>query len=152
MKAISVLSALTLASRAAASQQDLPCDSMTPETWVLLQAMQAVEGLKTKGDKKAAVEQIKALYQTFVESDCTMVEVRRACSCQGQTRLMGVRICISARPSLMGGIAAAHFISMSLGNKASTAPRATNMRQDERHQACAWVYRSIRWQRPRMAS
>ena len=43
---------------------------------VRYQAMQAVEGLKTKGDKMAAAEQIKALYQTFVKSDCTMVEVR----------------------------------------------------------------------------
>ena len=37
--------------------------------------MQAVEGLETKGDKKAAAQQIKALYETFVKSDCTMVEV-----------------------------------------------------------------------------
>ena len=42
--------------------------------------MQAVEGLKTKGDKKKAAEQIKALYETFVKSDCTMVEVRMRAS------------------------------------------------------------------------
>ena len=41
-----------------------------------MQAQQAVEGLKVSGDKKAAAEQIKALYKTFTESDCTMVEVR----------------------------------------------------------------------------
>ena len=40
-----------------------------------MQAMQAVEGLNTKGDKQAAAQQIKALYETFVKSDCTMVEV-----------------------------------------------------------------------------
>ncbi|CAL5221179.1 g3325 [Coccomyxa viridis] len=39
------------------------------------QANQAVEGLKVTGDKKAAADQIKALYKTFAESDCTMVEV-----------------------------------------------------------------------------
>ena len=46
------------------------------------QASQMVEGLQIKGDKKAAVEQIKALYKCFTESDCTMVEVRL-----GQSRL-----------------------------------------------------------------
>ncbi len=40
-----------------------------------MQANQAVEGLKVTGDKKAAADQIKALYKTFAESDCTMVEV-----------------------------------------------------------------------------
>ena len=35
-----------------------------------------VEGLAVKGDKKAAAEQIKALYKCFTDSDCTMVEVR----------------------------------------------------------------------------
>ncbi len=40
-----------------------------------LQALQAVEALKVSGDKKAAADQIKALYETFVTSDCTMVEV-----------------------------------------------------------------------------
>ena len=40
------------------------------------QASQMVEGLHIKGDKKAAVKQIKALYKCFTESDCTMVEVR----------------------------------------------------------------------------
>ncbi|KAK9915111.1 hypothetical protein WJX75_004823 [Coccomyxa subellipsoidea] len=39
------------------------------------QANQAVEALKVSGDKKAAADQIKALYETFVKSDCTMVEV-----------------------------------------------------------------------------
>ncbi|BDA43672.1 Succinate-CoA ligase [ADP-forming] subunit beta, mitochondrial [Coccomyxa sp. Obi] len=39
------------------------------------QANQAVEALKVTGDKKAAADQIKALYETFVKSDCTMVEV-----------------------------------------------------------------------------
>lgn len=35
-----------------------------------------VDGLKIKSDdKKAAAEQIKALYNTFKASDCTMVEV-----------------------------------------------------------------------------
>ena len=34
-----------------------------------------MEGLKVSGDQKAAAEQIKALYKTFTESDCTMVEV-----------------------------------------------------------------------------
>ena len=44
------------------------------------QAAKMVEGLAVKGGKKAAAEQIKALYRCFVESDCTMVEVRRAVS------------------------------------------------------------------------
>lgn len=43
-----------------------------------MQAHEAVDGLKVTGDKAAAAEQIKALYKTFAESDCTMVEVRAA--------------------------------------------------------------------------
>jgi succinyl-CoA synthetase beta subunit len=39
------------------------------------QAATVVDGLKVTGDKKAAAEQIKALYKLFVEADCTMVEV-----------------------------------------------------------------------------
>lgn len=39
------------------------------------QANEMVEGLQIKGDKQAAVEQIKALYKCFTDSDCTMVEV-----------------------------------------------------------------------------
>ncbi len=34
-----------------------------------------MEALKVSGNKKAAADQIKALYETFVKSDCTMVEV-----------------------------------------------------------------------------
>lgn len=45
-----------------------------------MQAQQAVDGLKVTGDKMAAKEQIKALYKTFTESDCTMVEVCPTCS------------------------------------------------------------------------
>ena len=40
------------------------------------QAMRAVDALKTQGDKAAAAQQMKSLYETFVKSDCTMVEVR----------------------------------------------------------------------------
>lgn len=39
------------------------------------QVQTVVEGLTVSGDKKAAGEQIKALYQLFVDKDCTMVEV-----------------------------------------------------------------------------
>eukprot|EP00565_Helicotheca_tamesis_P000971 CAMPEP_0185739102 /NCGR_PEP_ID=MMETSP1171-20130828/34603_1 /TAXON_ID=374046 /ORGANISM="Helicotheca tamensis, Strain CCMP826" /LENGTH=416 /DNA_ID=CAMNT_0028410549 /DNA_START=39 /DNA_END=1289 /DNA_ORIENTATION=- len=39
------------------------------------QAMQVVDGLTVAGDKAAAAEQIKALYNLFVSKDCTMVEV-----------------------------------------------------------------------------
>lgn len=39
------------------------------------QAQQVVDGLKVTGDKKAAAEQIKGLYNLFVKADCTMVEV-----------------------------------------------------------------------------
>ena len=39
------------------------------------QAAQMVEGLAVTGDKEAAKEQIKALYRTFTDCDCTMVEV-----------------------------------------------------------------------------
>merc|ERR1719506_1697964 len=39
------------------------------------QAFEVVEGLQASGDKKAAAEQIKALYRLFTEADCTMVEV-----------------------------------------------------------------------------
>ena len=39
------------------------------------QADEAVAALQVRGDKDAAKEQIKALYKTFAESDCTMVEV-----------------------------------------------------------------------------
>ena len=48
-----------------------------------MQAQQAVDGLKVTGDKTAAKEQIKALYKTFTDSDCTMVEVCLACSIHG---------------------------------------------------------------------
>lgn len=39
------------------------------------QASKIVDGLEVSGDKAAAVDQVKGLYQLFVESDCTMVEV-----------------------------------------------------------------------------
>ena len=39
------------------------------------QAEQMAEGLKVTGNKEAAKDQIKALYKTFTECDCTMVEV-----------------------------------------------------------------------------
>jgi len=39
------------------------------------QALSVVEGLEVTGDKGAAATQIKALYNLFAESDCTMVEV-----------------------------------------------------------------------------
>lgn len=39
------------------------------------QAAEAVAALEIKGDKAAAKEQVKALYRTFAECDCTMVEV-----------------------------------------------------------------------------
>ncbi len=53
----------------------MPCVT-GPYGEVYMQAQQAVEGLKVSGDINAAAEQIKALYKTFTESDCTMVEVR----------------------------------------------------------------------------
>ena len=40
------------------------------------QAGKMVDGLKVKGDRQKAIEQIKALYNVFTSSDCTMVEVR----------------------------------------------------------------------------
>ena len=46
-----------------------------------MQANEAVEGLKVTGDKKAAADQIKALYKTFTDCDCTMVEVSMAAPC-----------------------------------------------------------------------
>lgn len=39
------------------------------------QVNEVVEGLTASGDKKAAGEQIRALYNLFVDKDCTMVEV-----------------------------------------------------------------------------
>jgi succinyl-CoA synthetase beta subunit len=39
------------------------------------QAMAVAKGLEVTGDMGAAAEQIKALYQLFIEEDCTMVEV-----------------------------------------------------------------------------
>jgi len=39
------------------------------------QADQVVAGLEVSGDKTAAADQIKALYQLFIDHDCTMVEV-----------------------------------------------------------------------------
>lgn len=39
------------------------------------QARQMVEGLQVQGDKAAAAEQIKGLYNTFTKCDATMVEV-----------------------------------------------------------------------------
>ena len=40
------------------------------------QALEVAEGLGVTGDKAAAAGQVKALYDLFVKSDCTMVEVR----------------------------------------------------------------------------
>jgi len=37
--------------------------------------MEVVNGLTVSGDKEAAAEQIRALYNLFIEKDCTMVEV-----------------------------------------------------------------------------
>jgi hypothetical protein len=42
-----------------------------------MQARKMVEGLQVQSDPAAAAEQIKALYNTFCKSDCTMVEVPR---------------------------------------------------------------------------
>lgn len=42
------------------------------------QATEMATGLGIKSDVPAAADQIKALYKMFVESDCTMVEVRQA--------------------------------------------------------------------------
>ncbi|MEW5300014.1 MAG: hypothetical protein WDW36_002978 [Sanguina aurantia] len=39
------------------------------------QALAMATGLAVTGDKKAAAQQIKALYELFVKTDCTMVEV-----------------------------------------------------------------------------
>lgn len=39
------------------------------------QVQKVVEGLTVSGDKEAAGDQIRALYQLFVDKDCTMVEV-----------------------------------------------------------------------------
>ena len=39
------------------------------------QAMKVAEGLEVSGSKEEAAEQIKALYEIFATSDCTMVEV-----------------------------------------------------------------------------
>ncbi|KAG8463420.1 hypothetical protein KFE25_004931 [Diacronema lutheri] len=39
------------------------------------EALAIVDGLKCTGDKKAAAEQIRALFKLFCECDCTMVEV-----------------------------------------------------------------------------
>ena len=47
-----------------------------------MQARKMVEGLQVQSDAAAAAEQIKALYNTFCKSDCTMVEVpQRLPSC-----------------------------------------------------------------------
>ena len=53
---------------------------VTPQCLNELQANEMAEGLEVNGDKAAAAQQIKNLYKLFVESDCTMVEVRFACS------------------------------------------------------------------------
>jgi len=47
-----------------------PVEGLTDE-----KAMQVVEGLTASGDKEAAAAQIRALYDLFVDHDCTMVEV-----------------------------------------------------------------------------
>ena len=61
-----------------------------------MQAAEMVDGLAITGDKQAAKEQIKALYTTFTDCDCTMVEVRDAtsslvCCLQGQCSLNACR-------------------------------------------------------------
>lgn len=58
-----------------AEQGDNICFTTEIHELLHVQANQAVEALKVSGDKKAAADQIKALYETFVKSDCTMVEV-----------------------------------------------------------------------------
>ena len=40
------------------------------------QAQQMAKGLGVTGDVQAAAKQIEGLYDLFVKSDCTMVEVR----------------------------------------------------------------------------
>lgn len=50
----------------------VPASLFVPAT----QARQMVEGLQVQGDKAAAAEQIKGLYNTFTKCDATMVEVR----------------------------------------------------------------------------
>lgn len=39
------------------------------------QVQTVVDGLAVRGDKKAAGQQIRGLYDLFVKADCTMVEV-----------------------------------------------------------------------------
>jgi len=51
----------------------VPIDIMTGPTEENLQTV--VNGLGATGDKAAAAEQIRALYNLFVDRDCTMVEV-----------------------------------------------------------------------------
>lgn len=51
-----------------------------------MQAAQVVGGLGVTTDKKAAMDQIKALYTVFDKSDCTMVEVRLELLCEALLR------------------------------------------------------------------
>lgn len=45
------------------------------------QVQTVVDGLAVRGDKKAAGQQIRGLYDLFVKADCTMVEVSRGGMC-----------------------------------------------------------------------
>ncbi len=58
-----------------------------------------VDGLAVTGDKDAAKEQIKALYHTFADCDCTMVEVCKQPSWFCPRFLVPVTLCIRARRS-----------------------------------------------------
>ena len=58
------------------SKSSRPPHSCPPSVFGI-QAAEMVHGLAVTGDKDAAREQIKALYQTFTDCDCTMVEVRK---------------------------------------------------------------------------
>jgi hypothetical protein len=96
-----------------------------------------VEGLKVATDKKAAAEQVKALYKLFAEKDCTMVEVRGRVGGQ----LVGACGCVQARGWVSGLVGGVQQRGARVGVCASQSAAATALRPGPR--ALLWILHPI---------
>ena len=65
------------------------------------QAQQMVKGLGVSGDKQDAARQISSLYDLFVKSDCTMVEVWAPCHSRNSRAPEHDRGCANQDPIVM---------------------------------------------------
>lgn len=79
------------------------------------QAEQMATGLAVTGDVSEAAEQIKRLYELFVKSDCTMVEVRPLRQSLQTGKTLSNQRGHSASGHLLAGMLAQHHHSHTLG-------------------------------------